>query len=355
MSPSTLSRYLLRQSAGASLATLAVLLGVTLALFLAELLGQVADGEAASRTVFTLLALRIPEALQLVGPLALMLGILMTLAQSAAGGELGVMRAAGLTPSRLAAPMILLALAWAGGLLGASTWLAPWSARVTAELDARLAEEIVLSGLRPGQFQSLGDGMLSIFVGSADPRSAELRDVFIHRPGPERVEVIRADRGQLTIDDASGARLLTLYDGVHLTHAADGAGLPLRRVTFASNAFEVPVPRVDEDSGSRRQQERLAPLLTDDSIEARRELHWRLAPAVASIVLALLVFPAAVASPRGGRFGVIVPALVLYLLYTNSLNLVLGREDLDPSGAWFVHGVLAIVALFALLWWRRRW
>ena len=314
-----------------------------------------ADGEAASRTVFTLLALRLPEALQLVGPLALMLGILMTLAQSATSGELGVMRASGLTPSRLAAPMVLLALVWAGGLLCASTWLAPWSARETAELDARLAEEIVLSGLRPGQFQSLGNGTLSVFVGSADPRSAELRDVFIHRPGPERVEVIRAARGELTIDDASGARLLTLYDGVHLTHAADGVGLPLRRVTFASNAFEVPVPRVDEESGSRRQQQPLSELLGDESIEARREVQWRLAPAVASIVLALLVFPAAVTSPRGGRFGVIVPALVLYLVYTNALNLVLGRVDLDPSGAWVVHGALAAVALLALAWWRRRW
>lgn len=355
MTPSTLSRYLLRQCAGASLATLAVLLGVTLALFLAELLGQVADGEAASRTVFTLLALRIPDALQLVGPLALMLGILTTLAQSAAGGELGVMRAAGLTPARLVAPLIALALAWAVGMLGASAWLAPWTARASAELDARLAEEILLSGLRPGQFQTLGNGALSVFVGAADPRTAELRDVFIHRPGPERVEVIRAERGELTVDEASGARLLTLYRGVHLTHAADGAGLPLRRVRFASNAFEVPVPRIEEGVESRRQQQALALLVSDESDEARREVHWRIAPAIASIVLAMLVVPAAVSSPRSGRFGVIVPALVLYLIYTNALNLVLGRDDLDPSGAWIVHGAVAVIALGAVAWWRRRW
>lgn len=356
MTRSTLVRYLFRQAAGASLATLAVLLSVTLALFLAELLGEVAEGRAASRTVFVLLALRVPEAVHLVAPLALMLGVLMTLAQLAASGELGVMRAAGLAPGRVAAPLVLLALLWSAVVLGVSGWLAPWSARQTAELDARLAEEILLSGLRPGQFQQLGDGALNVFVGSADPRSAELRDVFIHRPDGERIEIIRAPRGALTVDPVSGARLLTLHDGVHVSHAADGVGLPLRTVRFARNEFEVPLRVARDDEPGVRQQDSSTLLAAAAASEAaRRELHWRIAPALAGLLLAVLALPASVGSPRGGRFGVIVPALIVYLVYTNAINLVLGRGDLDPSGVWVVHALVALPALMLLLWWRRRW
>lgn len=354
MTGGVLARYLGRQAAGAALATLLVLLGVTLALFLAELLGEVADGRAASRSVFLLLALRIPEAVHLVAPLALMLGVLITLGQLASGGELGVMRAAGLAPSTLAWPLVALALLWSAAVLAVSGWVAPWTARETAALDARLAEDILLSGLRPGQFQRLGDGTLNVFVGGIDAETAMLRDVFIQRGGEARTEILRAPRGALRVDPARGLRLLTLYDGVHISHAEDGAGLPLRVIRFARNEFDVPVPVDVEASDPVRSRDTLA-LLRTGAVEDRRELHWRLAPVLAGLLLTVLVLPAAIASPRSGRFGVVVPALVVYLLYTNALNLVLGRDDLDPAGAWLVHGLVALSAAMALIAWRRRW
>ena len=354
MTGAILVRYLGRQAAGAALATLLVLLGVTLALFLAELLGEVADGRAASRSVFLLLALRIPEAVHLVAPLALMLGVLMTLGQLAAGGELGVMRAAGLAPSRVALPLIGLAVLWSAAVLAVSGWVAPWAARETAALDARLAEDILLSGLRPGQFQRLGDGRLNVFVGSADAGSATLRDVFIQRSADGRTEILRAPRGELSVDPDRGLRLLTLFDGVHISHAEQGSGLPLRVVRFARNEFDVPLP-VDAGGSDPLHSRDPVELLRGGSDEERRELHWRLAPVLAGLLLTVLVLPAALASPRGGRFGVIVPALVVYLVYTNALNLVLGRDDLDPAGVWLVHGLVAVPAALALYAWRRRW
>ena len=113
--------------------------------------------------------------------------------------------------------------------------------------------------------------------------------------------------------------------------------------------------RVQSASSESVRSQPLLELLGPSSVQQQRELHWRLAPVVAGALLALLVLPAAVGSPRSGRFGVIVPALVGYLVYTNAINLVLGRDDLDPAGVWAVHLLVALAALIALLSFRRRW
>lgn len=334
---------------------LAVLLAVTVALFLAELLGQVADGEAASATVFTLLLLRLPEAALMVGPLALMLGVLMALAQQVQSGELGVMRASGLAPGRLLLPVGLIAMIWAAALAAIAGWVAPWAARETGDLADRMAEEIVLAGIRPGQFQPIGPDGLSIYVGRADARTAALERIFIHFPGPEGTDIVSARRGELSTDPASGGRLLTLYDGFHLQHSDSRTGLPLRRIEFARNEIEVPLPSTSpraDDPG----QHSLAALLAMNGPAAQRELQWRIAPALVSLLLALLVVPVSVGSPRGGSFGVVVPALVFYLVYSNAINLVLFRTSADGwVGVWILHAVMMAAVLGGLLWWRRRW
>lgn len=352
---STLSRYLFRRMAGAAVMALAVLLAVTVALFLAELLGEVADGEAASATVLRLLLLRLPEAALLVGPLALMLGVLMTLAQQVQNGELGIMRASGLAPARLLAPVVLMALVWAAALVVMSAWVAPWAARESSDLADRMAEEILLAGIRPGQFQPVGAEGLSIYVGRADSTTAALERIFIHFPGPEGIDIVSAQRGELSTDPASGARLLTLYDGFHLQHSHSSTGLPLRRIRFARNQIEVPLPSTrarGDDPGQRPTAE----LLAVGDAEAQRELQWRLAPPLVSVLLALLVVPVSVGSPRGGSFGVVVPALVFYLVYSNAINLVLFRADPDSwFGVWMLHVVMISIVVAGLLWWRRRW
>lgn len=356
---STLSRYLFRRIAGAAVMALAVLLAVTSALFLAELLGQVADGEAASATVFTLLLLRLPEAALLVGPLALMLGVLMTLAQQVQNGEIGVMRASGLAPGRLLLPVGLMAMLWAAALAATSGWLAPWAARESSALADRMAEEILLAGIRPGQFQPVGPGGLSIYVGQADTRTADLERIFIHFPGPEGTDIVSARRGELSTDPASGARLLTLYDGFHLQHSDSSSGLPLRRIRFSRNEIEVPLPSTaprGDDLGQRPLVDLVGGGVSAGSPEAQRELQWRIAPPLASLLLALLVVPVSVGSPRGGSFGVVVPALVFYLVYSNAINLVLFRASPEGwFGVWVLHAAMVLLVLGGLVWWRRRW
>ncbi|HSH27723.1 MAG TPA: LptF/LptG family permease, partial [Wenzhouxiangella sp.] len=131
-----LQRYILRQSILASLLSLAVFLGVVSALFLAELLGEAAQGELPGRSVLLMLGLRLPEAIMLVGPLALLTGLLMTLGRLQEESELVVMRSAGLAYRHLLRPVATVAVLWAGGLLIVSGWLSPMAVERSAALVA---------------------------------------------------------------------------------------------------------------------------------------------------------------------------------------------------------------------------
>jgi lipopolysaccharide export system permease protein len=58
-----------------------------------------------------------------------------------------------------------LAVAWAGGLLLVAGWLAPMALERTGGLMADAARHALVAGLQPGQFESMDQGRLTIYVG----------------------------------------------------------------------------------------------------------------------------------------------------------------------------------------------
>ena len=68
-----------------------------------------------------------------------------------------------------------------------------------------------------------------------------------------------------------------------------------------------------------------------------------------------MAVPLSRTSNRQGRYGKLAIALLLYIVYTNLLNLSrawLTKSEIDPIiGLWWVHGLAMLIAL--LLWWRQ--
>lgn len=353
-----LDRYLFRECLGACLMSLAVLLGVILALFLAELLGDAAQGQVTARDVFLLLILRLPEASLLVGPLALLTGLLLALGRLVQDRELVVMRGGGLSPERWLRVLGLLALLWASGLIAIGGWLGPAAIERSAQVLERAAREAVIGNLRPGHFERLEQGRLSLYAARLERNDGSLEDVFIHHDGEIGPEIITAAEGRIWIDPDSGLRYLSLFRGSQVRHAGEAPGLPVRRLDFDRNDILLPPPRSIR-VGDQAARMRLPDLMRAGGAAERREWHWRLAPSVASILLGLLAAPLALRRPRAGRFSGVLLALLFYLAYSNAIHvgmvLMERRDGLAGPGLWPVHGTVA--ALVAMLWWyaRRRW
>jgi lipopolysaccharide export system permease protein len=353
-----LQRYILREVVQACLMSLVVFVGVILALFLAELLGDAAQGQLPTGSVFWLLALRIPEALLLVGPLALMVGVLMGLGRLGESSELAVQRASGLAFSAVLAPIVLLAVLWSAGLLAVSGWAGPAAYERSSALMIDLARTALVSGIRPGQFDRLDEGRITLYVGSIERETGDLSEVFVYfDDGPES-EVLSAPRGRIWIDEGDQRPYLTLYQGRQLRHASALTSAKRRQIEFMRNDIRLPAPEVGGGQ-SEELRLRLPELLPLNSPERFHEWHWRWASPVAALLLALLAVPLAQAGPRQGRFGAVVLALVLYLVYTNLVHAALvwleRRELLSGPGLWPLHGLVltGVVLLLARQW--RRW
>src|SRR6056297_3582694 len=272
-----LAGYIRREALGVCLMTLAVLMAISLALFLAEMLGDLADGELLLSTLAELLLLRLPEALLLTAPLALVVGLLMSLGELAQGEEFSVMRSAGLAPARLFRVVLVLATMWAAGLLLVSGWVAPWAEQRSARIAERMADDLLLASIRPGQFQTLGGGKLTVYVRDADPEAGRLVGVFVHFFNEGRIEVIAAESGRLFQRPDTGERMLSLRDGVHLGHVSGSGGLPMRRIAFQRNDIQLPIAGGASPENPSRQRF-LPALLSDSSAGAGLELQRRLMP-----------------------------------------------------------------------------
>ncbi|MDX1497381.1 MAG: LptF/LptG family permease, partial [Salinisphaeraceae bacterium] len=98
-----------------------------------------------------------------------------------------------------------------------------------------------------------------------------------------------------------------------------------------------------------------------DILKDQVELHARFSVIVMVLLLGLLAVPLSQTRPREGRYGRLVFALVVYLIYSNALTV--GRVEADNAevtvgvGIWSIHAVVAAY-IFWLLgqregWWRR--
>lgn len=110
-------RYLVRETLKSQLAILFILLLIFFCQKLVRILGAAVDGDIPTNLVLSLLGLGVPEMAQLILPLSLFLGLLMTLGKLYTESEITVMHACGLSKAVLIKAAMILAL-FTGAIAG---------------------------------------------------------------------------------------------------------------------------------------------------------------------------------------------------------------------------------------------
>jgi lipopolysaccharide export system permease protein len=316
-----------------------------------RILGAAVDGEIPTNLVLSLLGLGVPEMAQLILPLSLFLGLLMTLGKLYTESEITVMHACGLSKAVLVKAAMVLALFT--GIVAAINvmWAGPWSSRHQDEVLAEAKANPGMAALAQGQFQQASDGNSVLFIESVD--GSRFNDVFLAQIRPKgnaRPSVVVADSGQLS-QTKDGSQVVTLNTG---TRFEGTAMLRDFRITDFQNYQAIIGHQTVALDPSDTDQMNMRTLISADNPRARAELHWRITLVFTVFMMALMVVPLSVVNPRQGRVLSMLPAMLLYLVFfllQTSIKSNGGKGKIDPViWTWAVNALYLLLAIALNLW-----
>lgn len=348
-------RYLSRELLATLSAVTLVLLVIIMSGRFIKYLAQAAQGMLDPGVLLMVMLYRLPGFLELILPLGLFLGILLTHGRMYLESEMAVLAAAGVSSGRIlrytCGPALLVALVVAALSLD----LGP---RGLAEVERILGQQDALTEfdtLAPGRFQSLPDGSRVTYTESLSDDRRELRGVFISEisnfgNGDQPLAVVMAERGHQVFDDR-GHRYLVLENGYRYDGRPGQADYRITHYETYGALLARPEIIIELSELSARST---LELWNSDDPELRAELQWRLSLPVLVFVVALLATPLARVNPRQGRFLKLLPAVLLYMAYLAIL--MAARDALEEGhspellGLWWVHGIFALLGWVLFRW-----
>ncbi|MEO8011881.1 MAG: LptF/LptG family permease, partial [Dokdonella sp.] len=248
-----IDRYLFRELLVSLLAVGAVLLLISIGETVVAVLSQVTRGVVPAELLFTLIALRAVDSLNVLLPLAVFLGVLLAFGRLYRDSEMAVLSASGLDLAGLLRPLALLVVPMLLLMSVVSLWLGPSAVRLSLQLISDSSRSLLIAGLEPGRFVALPGQEGVIFVGAMSAEGARFERMFIETErvqddGSSQISVITAARGELYRDTAGGERYLALEDGFRVEGTPGQDDYRLLR--FARNDIRLPENEVEESPDS---------------------------------------------------------------------------------------------------------
>ena len=195
--------------------------------------------------VFKMLANLIPEYAGLAIPLGLMMGILLAFRKLATSSELDVMRAVGLSYTRLLRVPFIFTLVLAGANLLNVFYLQPLSHYFYEELQYELRSGALGAAIKVGEFTTL-KGKVALRIEESADNGRKLSGIFARVANDKgQVLAISARQGQfLANKESPDTIILRLTDGQIVQ---DGPTLATPRVlTFSSHDLPIDLPKIEE-------------------------------------------------------------------------------------------------------------
>jgi LPS export ABC transporter permease LptG/LPS export ABC transporter permease LptF len=312
-----------------------------------------------------LFLLVLPPALVFTLPIGSLVGILIGLSRMSGDGEITGMRAAGLPGRRVAPPVLLFAGLATAATAACSLWLTPLAVRETYQVLNRLIAAQVTAEIRPRVFEEQFGPDTVLWVGDVISGPRVLwRNVFLAdlRPPEQRATGAR-QRGEgpritlareaVAVPDVANNRIqLSMRDGT--THEAGSDPAEYYTTLFPRGDQALEAPRPTEVHARAYSEMDTAPLWREArrSLDARLELHQRLALPPACLLLALVGIPLGLSSRKAGKSAAFVLTVGLSFLYYMGLISLIGlaRQGALPveAAVWTPNGVLALAGVVLL-------
>ena len=274
--------------------------------------------------VFKMLANLLPEYAGLAIPLGLMLGILFAFRKLATSSELDVMRAVGLSYTRLLRVPFAMTIVLAALNLAIVGYLQPLARYYYEQLDFELRSGALGASIKVGEFTTLQD-KVALRIDQSSDNGHKLTGIFARISSSKgQVATISAREGTfLALKDSPDTIILRLTQGQIIQ---DEPGMPPRVLSFSQHDLPIDLPAIERfrQSGGKQREYLLPELLklgwSDTSTkqlrnETRASLNYRLVEVVMMLLLPLLAVALAVPPKRSTSSLGVFLSIVMVVAY----------------------------------------
>ncbi len=289
-----------------------------------RILGKAIKGEVSNEIVTSIFALKTVVALAAFLPAAFFIAVLMVFGRMYRDHEMDALSSAGVGIVTLYRSVFLLIVPLFAFAACMSFFAAPWAEATIDQLIHRDQQSVDLKGISAGRFSEYQHGDLVFYVQEITSHNL-LRHVFVQNRLQGDLGIITSETGK--IQDLPDGRYLVLMDGERLQGKPGDVNFIVENFEQYAFRLEAVLRATDLD----REAVSTGQLLSSNQLPDIAELQQRLAIPFGVIILGALAVPLAHISPRGGIYGNLFTAFLIYFCYANVRRL---------SHSWVVNGII---------------
>lgn len=345
----TLDRYLLKECVLNLVAVTGVLWLIYVSTRFARYLADAAVGNMPADVIFSLLGLSSLGALSILLPIGAFLAVMLSLGRMSSDNELTVMAACGISRLRIMRNVMLFAGTVAVIVAVLALFVVPGALSDRYQLQEKAKISANTTGLIAGSFKESEEGDWTFYSQGLRANKQFMENVFIEIRRDDKPLIFRSETGHFEIDQQSGDKFLVLEEGYRYEGKAGDQDFTIAEFGTHSLLIE------KGQQGEVRERHKALPtaeLLERGAPGDIAEVQWRTAAALMTLLLCLLAVPLANAGPRQGRYAGFVPAVLVYIIYSNLLAVnrawVAKAEIPAWLGAVWVHLLMLAVLLLLL-------
>ncbi|HUD27301.1 MAG TPA: LPS export ABC transporter permease LptF [Novosphingobium sp.] len=313
--------------------------------------------------VFKMLANMLPEYASLAIPLGLMLGILLAFRKLATSSELDVMRAVGLSYTRMLRVPYIITLVLVVANFAIVGYLQPLSRYYYEELNYELKSGALGASIKVGEFTALKD-RIALRIDESRDNGRRLMGIFA-RVANEKGQVlsISAREGRfLALKDQPDTIILRLEQGQIIQ---DMPGQMPRVLSFTRHDLPIELPAIEKfrQRGGQEREYLLPELMKlgwnkdiprEDRVSSQANFNYRMVEVVMMLLLPLLAVALAIPPKRSTSALGLFVSIVLVVAYhkvNQYANDVASLGKISPIlGLW--GPFLAFAAMILWMYWK---
>ena len=343
-----------------------VLVTIMVTTLVIRILGFAANGAVNPEDALVLIALATLGYLAVLLTVSLFVATLIVLVRWYKDSEMIVWFASGLSITNLIRPILQFAtpLIIVIALLALFVW--PWANRESTLISQRFQQRDDVSMVSAGQFKESAKAERVFFIEELDVDKSEVKNIFVADQKNGRLSIAVSSTGFIQ-NSEGGEKSIVLHNG--------------RRYEGQPTQPDFRILEFNEYSTKIRSKETLAPAPRDREKTIselinepnptffntnRAELMWRIGLPLMALGLVLIAIPLAYVNPRLGNYTAMFYAVLIYLIYSNLLNLTqnfVSQGKISVFVAiWPIHLLALLIATAlirnrinpSLIWWRRQ-